>query len=66
MHDFAFSTVAHLVSGLGAARQLGQHVRERFPAASRALLVTNPGFLRTGLVQAPATSLERPRQNDVR
>ncbi len=58
MHDFAFSTVAHLVSELGAARQLGTHVRNRFPGASRALLVTDPGFLRTGLVQAPAASLE--------
>lgn len=58
MNDFAFSTVAHLVSELGAARNLGTHVRARFPAASRALLVTDPGFLRTGLVQAPAASLE--------
>eukprot|EP01034_Spumella_vulgaris_P022475 gene22476-28603_t len=54
---FAFSTVAHIVSELGAARKLGQHVRSRFPSAQRALLVTDPGFLRTGLVQAPADSL---------
>jgi alcohol dehydrogenase class IV len=58
MNDFTFSTVAHLVSELGAARTLGTHVRQRFPGASRALLVTDPGFLRTGLVQAPAASLE--------
>jgi alcohol dehydrogenase len=58
MNDFAFSTVAHLVSELGAARKLGTHVRHRFPSASRALLVTDPGFLRTGLVQAPVANLE--------
>ncbi|GAB2859456.1 iron-containing alcohol dehydrogenase [Pseudoduganella ginsengisoli] len=58
MNDFAFSTVAHLVSELGAARKLGTHVRNRFPAARHALLVTDPGFLRTGLVQAPTASLE--------
>jgi alcohol dehydrogenase len=54
---FAFSTVAHIVSELGAARKLGEHVRARFPSAQRALLVTDPGFLKTGLVQAPADSL---------
>ncbi len=54
---FAFSTVAHIVSELGAARKLGEHVRARFPSAQRALLVTDPGFLTTGLVQAPADSL---------
>ena len=54
---FAFSTVAHIVSELGAARKLGEHVRARFPSAHRALLVTDPGFLKTGLVQSPADSL---------
>jgi alcohol dehydrogenase len=36
---------------------LGELVRARFPSAQRALLVTDPGFLKTGLVQAPADSL---------
>ncbi|CAN7647928.1 iron-containing alcohol dehydrogenase [Pseudoduganella sp. LjRoot289] len=54
---FAFSTVPNIVSELGAARKLGDHVRLRFPSARRALLVTDPGFLKTGLVQAPADSL---------
>lgn len=54
---FAFSTVAHIVSELGAARKLGELVRARFPSAQRVLLVTDPGFLKTGLVQAPADSL---------
>src|SRR5450830_1705446 len=54
---FAFSTVANIISALGAAGRLGEHIAERFPSARRALLVTDPGFLKTGLVDAPLTSL---------
>lgn len=57
MTDFAFSTVAHIVSELGAAGRLGEHIAQRFPGARRALLVTDPGFLQTGLVETPAASL---------
>ncbi|MES2346801.1 MAG: iron-containing alcohol dehydrogenase [Pseudomonadota bacterium] len=55
---FAFSTVAHVVSELGAAGRLGEHITQRFPDAKRALLVTDPGFLKTGLVDVPAASLQ--------
>lgn len=58
MTDLAFSTVAHIVSELGASKRLGEHIAQRFPAARRALLVTDPGFLRTGLVDVPAASLQ--------
>lgn len=54
---FSFSTVAHIVSELGAAGRLGGHIAQGFPAARRALLVTDPGFLKTGLVDAPVASL---------
>jgi alcohol dehydrogenase class IV len=54
---FAFSTVANIVSELGAAGRLGEHIAQRFPAARRALLITDPGFLKTGLVDGPAASL---------
>jgi alcohol dehydrogenase len=54
---FAFSTVPHIVSELGAAQKLGDHVARLFPAVRRALLVTDPGFLKTGLVDAPVASL---------
>jgi len=57
MTDFAFSTVAHIVSELGASRRLGEHIAQRFPDARRAMLVTDPGFLRTGLVDGPAASV---------
>jgi alcohol dehydrogenase class IV len=59
MNAFTFSTVAHLVSAPGTARELGQHVATRFPHVLRAMLVTDPGFLNTGLVAAPAASLEK-------
>ncbi|MFA9215695.1 MAG: iron-containing alcohol dehydrogenase [Sphingomonadaceae bacterium] len=60
MHDFpafAFSTVPNIVAELGSAQNLGAHIAQRFPAARRALIVTDPGFLRTGLVSAPVASL---------
>jgi alcohol dehydrogenase class IV len=56
---FNFSTVAHIVSDPGAAARLGQLVAERFPAVRRVLLVTDKGFLRTGLAEAPRQSLEQ-------
>ena len=59
MNPFMFSTVPHLVSEPGASDQLGAHVLVRFPQVRRAMIVTDPGFLRTGLVAAPAASLEQ-------
>ncbi|MBZ2206224.1 iron-containing alcohol dehydrogenase [Massilia soli] len=56
---FTFSTVPHIVSEPGCAGELGKHVAALFPNARRALIVTDPGFLRTGLVEAPRLSLER-------
>ncbi|MDB5920610.1 MAG: alcohol dehydrogenase [Massilia sp.] len=55
---FTFSTVPHLVSMPGAASHLGQHVRAHFPQQQRAMVVTDPGFLRTGLVEPPKRDLE--------
>ena len=59
MNLFNFSTVPHLVSEPGAAAKLGHHVAQHFPQARHALIVTDPGFLRTGLVEAPAESLRK-------
>ncbi len=59
MNSFGFSTVPHLVCEPGAAGKLGQHVRARFPRARNALVVTDPGFLNTGLVDAPVSDLEQ-------
>ncbi|MES2320660.1 MAG: iron-containing alcohol dehydrogenase [Pseudomonadota bacterium] len=56
---FTFSTVPHLVCTSGAANELGTLITERFPCARRAILVTDAGFLRTGLVTQPLLSLEQ-------
>lgn len=56
--SFSFSTVPQLLSEPGAAARLGQLVSTHFPLARRAMIVTDPGFLRTGLVEAPARDLE--------
>jgi len=55
---FNFSTVAHLVSAPGAAQRLGELVAARYPSARRALIVTDPGVLKAGLVAAPMRSLQ--------
>lgn len=57
--NFSFSTVPHLISEIGSAKHLGTHVAAKFPKARRALIVTDPGFLRTGLVELPALSLRQ-------
>ena len=57
MNPFSFSTVPHLVSEPGSASQLGKHIAQHFPHARQAMIVTDPGFLRTGLVDAPVRSL---------
>lgn len=54
---FSFSTVPHILCELGAAKQIGSQVAQRFPTARRALIVTDAGFLKTGLVDAPIASL---------
>lgn len=57
MTAFAFNTVASIVSEAGAAARLGEQVAERFPAARNALIVTDAGFLRTGLLAPAQASL---------
>lgn len=55
--SFEFSTVPHLISELGAAARLGTIVAEHFPQVRNALIVTDAGFSKTGLLDAPAASL---------
>lgn len=59
MTAFVFHSVASIVSESQASTRLGPLVAEHFPLAKRALLVTDAGFLRTGLLDAPRASLER-------
>ena len=59
MSSFTFSTVPHLIAEAGAAARLGALVAERFPTARHALIVTDAGFLSTGLLNAPTVNLEQ-------
>jgi alcohol dehydrogenase class IV len=56
---FTFSTVPHLVSEPGAANRLGTTVAQHFPKVRHALIVTDAGFLKTGLLEAPMASLRQ-------
>ena len=58
MNPFSFSTVPHIISEAGAAANLGIHLQQRFHSARRAMIVTDPGFLRTGLVAEPELSVQ--------
>jgi alcohol dehydrogenase len=59
MNAFQFSTVPHLIAEAGSAARLGDLVAERFPKVRRALIVTDAGFLGTGLLTQPITSLKQ-------
>lgn len=58
MHAFNFHTVPRLVCESGAAAKLGQLVRENFQGIGHALVVTDPGFLKTGQVDPAIASLK--------
>jgi len=58
MTSFSFSTVPTILSAPGATRELGQELRLRYPNIRRVLLVTDQGFLRTRLAEAPLESLK--------
>ncbi|WP_426172092.1 iron-containing alcohol dehydrogenase [Pseudoduganella sp. R-34] len=57
MTSFSFATVPVILSAPGATRDLGKELRARFPNLRRVLLVTDQGFLRTGLAEAPIANL---------
>ena len=56
-NTFSFSTVPHLVCEAGASRRTGELVQQHFKHARRALIVSDAGFLRTGLIDPVAASL---------
>ena len=57
--QFSFSTVPNILCKIGATEQLGELITTRFPTARQILIVTDPGFLATGLVRAPIASLQQ-------
>jgi alcohol dehydrogenase len=54
---FTFSTVPNLICEIGVVRNLGTLVSQQFPSVRNALLVTDKGFLGTGLIDSPAATL---------
>jgi alcohol dehydrogenase class IV len=54
---FGFSTVPNIVCELGAAARIGALVAQHFPGTRRALVVTDAGFLKTGLLEQPLAAL---------
>ncbi|OZI19387.1 alcohol dehydrogenase [Bordetella genomosp. 9] len=50
MMTFTFNTVPSIHAEYGAARRLGQILRERFPAAARIAVITDAFLLRSGLL----------------
>jgi len=58
---FSFSTVPHIVCEPGASRQLGSQIGQHFPTARRALIVTDAGFLQTGLIEPIIANLRESR-----
>ena len=59
--SFSFSTVPHIVCEPGASRRLGAQLGQHFPSAQRALIVTDAGFLQTGLLEPVIASLREAR-----
>ncbi len=56
-NNFIFSTVPHIVCEPGASRRIGELVLEHFSNVAKALVVTDAGFLKTGLVEPVCASL---------
>lgn len=57
MTPFTFSTVPAIHCAVGSTRQLGTLIQGQFPLAKHALIVTDSGFLHTGLLDTPMDSL---------
>jgi alcohol dehydrogenase len=55
---YQFSTVPNIVSEPGASAILGKLISTQLPTARRALIVTDAGLLKTGILEAPKRSLE--------
>jgi alcohol dehydrogenase class IV len=54
---FTFNTVPNIICEIGSVQKLGTLVRQQFPDVKNALIVTDRGFLGTGLIDSPAASL---------
>lgn len=55
--NFTFSSVAHIVCELGASQRVGNLLLQHFSNIRSALVVTDAGFVKTGLVDPVCASL---------
>lgn len=55
--NFTFSTVGHIVCELGGSKRVGELVLQHFSNTTKALIVTDAGFMKTGLVEPVCASL---------
>jgi alcohol dehydrogenase len=56
-YAFGFSTVPNLICEPGMAKKLGAIAKQHVPSSRHAMIVTDAGFLKTGLIDAPVTDL---------
>lgn len=56
-NSFTFQTVPRVVCEIGSSQHLDQLIAEQFPTAKHALIVTDPGFLKTGQIDPIAAKL---------
>lgn len=56
---FTFSTVPNIFCEPGAAKSIGEKIKSHFPSRRHVLIVTDAGFLRTGLIEPSLTSLKK-------
>jgi alcohol dehydrogenase len=49
-NSFTFQTVPRIVCEIGSSQRLDQLIAEQFPTCKHTLIVTDPGFLRTGQI----------------
>ncbi|HEU4852444.1 MAG TPA: iron-containing alcohol dehydrogenase [Telluria sp.] len=57
--SFSFNTVPQIVTELGCAARLGSIIGARFPAARHAVVVTDQGVIRAGLLDLVLAGLRR-------
>jgi len=58
MNNFEFQTVPHIISESGAASRCGELICKHYPETRHVLIVTDAGFLKTGLVDPAINSIK--------
>lgn len=59
MNNFSFRTVPSIICQIGASQRLGEIVKTNYPKIRNVLIVTDVGFLKTGLVAPVIANLQQ-------